>query len=289
MGNFYLRIVSNLNEFLSLYTHKNVVTMKNTLVQYLLLILLASCNTTSAIMQSVLLSDDLSEEEVVRGLKAALNIGTDKAVQMVSDPDGYFRDQAVKILLPPEMNEAIRTLRDAPGGEQVYQSTIAPVVDDLIKALNRSASDAASTALPIFKNAVTGITIQDGWSILKGDYQNAGDRSATRYFQDKTQEDLSNLFQPEIDTSLDKPLVGNTSANTIWNKFIKAHNAVVKSPANLLMRLEPVEEPNLSAYVTKKALDGLFLKIADEEKEIRDDPYKYANSLIEKVFGSNSL
>jgi hypothetical protein len=262
--------------------------MKNFLVGCFVLVVLASCSTSSVLMQSILLDDDLSEDEVVRGLKTALNIGTDKAVNLVSQTDGYLKDQAIKILLPPEINDAILKLKNAPGGEQLYRSTISPVVEDLVIALNRSASDAASSAVPIFKNAISSMSIQDGWSILKGEYKNAGDKSATLYFKDKTQQDLTNLFQPEINASLDKPLIGNTSANIIWDKFIIAHNAILKSPANLLMKLEPVNDPDLSSYVTRKALDGLFLKIAEEEQEIRDDPYKYANSLIEKVFGNSS-
>jgi hypothetical protein len=238
-------------------------------------------------MQSLLYDEELSETEVIDGLKTALDIGTDKAVELVSKPDGYLEDLAIKILLPPELNDAIETLRDAPGGEQIYKATISPIVEDLIVAINRSASDAASSAIPIFKNAITSMSIQDGWSILKGNYKNAGDRSATMYFKDKTQTDLANLFKPKIHDSLDKPLIGSTSANKLWDTFIRAYNTIVKSPANFLMQLDPVDEPDLASYVTGKALDGLFMKIADEEKEIRDDPYQYANDLIKKVFGYN--
>lgn len=260
--------------------------MKRALIKLLFAGILTSCSTSNTLMQSIMYGDDgLTESEVVEGLKTALDIGTDKAVKLVSDPDGYLNDRIIKILLPPELNKLIDDLRDAPGGEQIYNATIKPLIEDLIIAINRSASDAASEAIPIFKNALKEMTIQDGWAILKGDYNNAGDRSATRYFQDKTSQDLSNLFQPSIKTSLNKPLIGNTSANTLWNKFLQAYNAVQKSPANFLMKLDPVKEPDLSAYVTDKALDGLFVKIADEEQEIRDDPNKYANDIIRKVFG----
>ena len=263
--------------------------MKNFLIHGLLIIMMASCSTSSALMQSILGDEGLTEDEVVRGLKTALNIGTDKAVSLVSKPDGYLSDLAIKILLPSEFNQAIEKLRDAPGGEQLYRSTISPVVEDLIVAMNRSASDAAREAGPIFRNAITGMSIQDGWSILKGDYRNAGDISATTYFKDKTQQDLQDLFQPKLNTSLEKPLVGNTSANRLWDSFILAYNKIYRSPANILMKLEPIEDPDLASYATRKAIDGLFLKVADEEREIRDDPYKYANDLIEKVFGNNNV
>lgn len=263
--------------------------MKHVLIPSILLIMLTACTTSSVLMKSIMVEDGLSEEEVVNGLKAALNIGTENAVNIVSNPDGYLGDQAIKILLPPELNQTIDKLRNAPGGEQIYRSTLSPVVEDLVIALNRSASDAARQAVPIFKDAITSMTIQDGWSILKGQYRNAGDISATTYFKDKTQTGLEELFQPKINTSLNKPLVGNTSANTLYNTFVKAHNAVLKSPANILMKLEPIQDPDLASFVTRKAIEGLFLKIADQEKEIRDDPYKYANKLIERVFGDVSL
>lgn len=264
--------------------------MKNLLIKLFIGVFFTSCSTSSTLMQSIMYGDDgLSESEVIQGLKTALDIGTDKAVNLVSDPDGYLMDKSIKILLPPELNKLINDLRDAPGGEQIYNATIKPVIEDLVVAINRSASDAATSAVPIFKDAIKEMTIQDGYAILKGNYKNAGKRSATRYFQDKTSADLGNLFEPSIDASLSKPLVGSTSANVIWDKFLKAYNAVQKSPANFLMNLEPVKEPDLSAYVTDKALDGLFVKIADEEQEIRNDPYKYANDIIKKVFGDDSL
>ena len=263
--------------------------MKHILTTYLISIMLSACNTSSILMNSIMVEDGLSEEEVVNGLKTALNIGTEKAVNIVSNPDGFLGDQAIKILLPSELKQAIDKLRNAPGGEQIYRSTISPVVEDMVVALNRSASDAAREAVPIFKNAITSMSIQDGWSILKGQYKNAGNVSATTYFKDKTQEDLQDLFKPKINSSLNKPLTGNTSANTLYNTFVSAYNAVLKSPANLLMKLDPIQDPDLASYVTGKATDGLFLKIADEEKEIRDDPYRYANKLIEKVFGNDTL
>jgi hypothetical protein len=130
------------------------------------------------------------------------------------------------------------------------------------------------------------MSIQDGWSILKGNYKSAGNRSATIYFKDKTEAELFRLFRPKIHTSLGKPLIGTTSANQLWDKFVNAYNVIVKSPANILMKLEPVEEPDLASYVTRNALDGLFAKVGDEEKKIRANPYNYASDLIEKVFGS---
>jgi hypothetical protein len=249
-------------------------------------LLCVSCNVST--WQSILDDSQLTESEVIDGLKTALRVGTDKAVLLTSQKDGYFRDEAIKILMPEEANNALIALREAPGGERLYQSAIAPVVDDLIEALNRSAENAADQAAPIFKNAISEMTIGDAWDILNENYQNAGNRSATAYFKDKTYNELTQLFQPAVNQSLDKPLVHNVSANKIWNNFVKSYDAIAKSPANLLMRIKPIQEPDLSRYVTNKALDGLFVKVADEEAKIRKDPYQYASQILEKVFGKSN-
>jgi hypothetical protein len=245
-----------------------------------------SCNVTS--WQSILDDSQLTESEVIEGLKTSLDIGTEKAVSMTSRKDGFFRDEAIKILLPEEANNALITLREAPGGEKLYQATISPLVDDLIEALNRSAEDAASKAAPLFKDALSRMTIQEAWDILNGKYKDAGNQSATLYFRDKTFEDLTNLFQPEIKKSLDKPLAGTVSANAIWEKFVRNYETIARSPANILMGLKPLKEPDLSRYVTSRALDGLFIKVADEEAKIRRDPYSYANQILVKVFGKST-
>lgn len=249
----------------------------------ILLILVISCNVVN--IPGVTDNNQLSESDVISGLKTALQVGTDKAVSTVARPGGYLKDAAIKILLPEEANKAIASLREAPGGEKLYQSAIQPVVDDLVESLNKSAENAASEAAPIFKQAITQMSIQEAWQILRGEYKNSGNTSATAYFKDKTYPDLVSLFQPKINTSLDKPLVNNYSANRIWNNFVRAYDAIVKSPANFVMKLDPVQEPDLSKYVTMKALDGLFAKVSNEEVEIRKDPYKYANRILEKVFG----
>jgi hypothetical protein len=245
-----------------------------------------SCNVSS--WQSILDDSQLTESEVIDGLKTALRIGSETAVKITSQKDGLYRDEVIKILLPEEANNALVNLREAPGGEKIYQSAIAPIVDDLIEAINRSAEDAVTEAAPIFKNALSEMTIQEGWEILKGNYENAGNKSATRYFRDKTYDNLADLFQPKIDESLDKPLVGKTTANDIWVKFVKSYDIIANSPANFLMRLKPVQERDLSIYVTGKALDGLFIKVGDEETKIRKDPYAYANQLLVKVFGNST-
>ncbi len=250
----------------------------------LMSILFQRCNVKS--LTALMNDKPLTESDVIQGLKRALTIGSEKTTDMLSKPGGYLNDAAIKILLPPEATKVIDDLKKAPGGEQIYSSTLEPTVNNLIKALNSSAEEAAKQALPVFKDAVTNMSISDAFSILKGQYKNAGNVSATRYFQDNTTTQLTNLYKPKINAALSKPLVSNESANDIWNNFVKAYDGVVTSPANLLLKLQKVQQPDLSTYVTHKALDGIFDKIALQEQDIRQNPTHYADNIIQRVFGS---
>jgi hypothetical protein len=262
--------------------------MKYRPVQLIILIgfflLMEQCRVSNV---NALLGDQpLSESEVIQGLKKALVIGTEKTVNLLSQPGGYLNDGAIKILLPAEGTKAIDALKKAPGGQQIYSSSIEPVVNDLVRSLNNSAEEAVKEATPVFKDAINGMTVTDAFSILKGNYKNSGAVSATRYFQDNTTEKLITLYKPKINNVLNKPLVSHQSANSLWDKFVKSYNQVAASPANILLKLEKVQEPDLSAYVTKKALDGMFNKIAVEEQNIRQYPLKYDDSIIHRVFGN---
>lgn len=239
-------------------------------------------NTLTALMGD----KPLTEPEVIDGLKRALSIGSEKTADLLSKPGGYLNDAAIKILLPPEGTKVINDLQKAPGGPQIYSKTIEPIVNDLIKALNSSAEEAAKEALPVFKDAVTGMSVTDAFSILKGQYKDAGSVSATRYFEDNTTPKLTALYKPKINDALNKPLVSKQSANSIWNNFVKSYNQVVASPANLLLKLQKIQEPDLPAYVTKRALDGMFNKIAVEEQRIRQNPTLYTDQIIQRVFGN---
>jgi hypothetical protein len=196
-----------------------------------------------------------------------------------------MNDAAIKILLPPEAVKAIDGLKKAPGGPEIYANTIEPTVNDLVKALNSSAEEAVKEATPVFKETITNMSITDAFAILKGEYKNAGSVSATRYFQDNTTDKLVSLYKPKINNALSKPLVGKQSANNIWNTFVSAYNKLTTSPANLVLKLEKVQNPDLPDYVTRKALDGMFNKIAVEEQSIRQYPMKYTDSIIQRVFG----
>ncbi len=239
----------------------------------LVLALLLALSWTSCEEFEDFIDEALTETEVIDGLKSALSIGTDTSVATVSQLDGYYKDALIKILLPPEADIIQQYLTIVPGMDQLWEETVMRV--------NRAAEDAAIEAKPIFINAITNMTIEDGWGILNG-----GDTAATEYLIANTYSGLADLFQPKIKTSLDKDLVGGISTNESWDALTSNYNELVVN--TLVGELAGLEEINtvLDGYVTEKALDGLFLKVADEEKAIRTDPLARVTDLLDKVFSS---
>jgi hypothetical protein len=156
-----------------------------------------------------------------------------------------------------------------------FLGIITKMIDDVVLRMNRSAAQAAKQATPIFVNAIKSMSIQDAFGILNG-----ADNSATLYFKEKTYSQLQNSFKPKIRTSLNKPIISGISANKAWNTLTNGYNKVV----NLVPGWKTVNT-NLDDYVTKKALDGLFLKVAFEEKKIRSNPSARINNILKRVFG----
>jgi len=138
----------------------------------------------------------LTQTEIIAGLKEALVVGTQKSVDVLGKTDGYYKDELVKILLPPEAAIIVDNIGRIPGGEQL--------LEDVLLRVNRAAEDAVSEAKPIFVNSITSMTINDAVGILRGE-----DNAATRYLHRTTYDHLFALYLPKIQTSLDKKLVGN--------------------------------------------------------------------------------
>ncbi len=205
------------------------------------------------------------------GLKEALSVGISNTVLRLSKTDGFLGNQALKILLPEEARVISDNLKYVPGGDKL--------MNDVIIRLNRAAEDAASEAKPIFVSAIRNMSISDATSILFGE-KNA----ATSYLRKSTYSQLTAAFTPKIEASLDKKLVGNISTTQSWNALTSAYNKVAASMVGQVARLRPVNT-NLSEYVTQRALDGLFLNLAGEEKLIRENPSARVNVLLQKVFG----
>jgi len=234
------------------------------------LLVFISCAELQKISKSVDTKKPLTEAEVVKGLKEALKIGSDSAVKRLSKTDGYYKDNLVKILLPPEANIITQNIEKIPGGDKLVQN--------LILSINRAAEDAAKEAAPIFFGAIRDMTVQDGFSILKGD-KNA----ATQYLKKNTYSQLTNLYKPKINNSLDKKLVAGVSANQSWESLTSQWNKLAGSTVGQIAGYKKVET-KLDNYLTEKALDGLFLKLAKEEENIRTNPKARVTDILKRVF-----
>lgn len=202
------------------------------------------------------LGSGLSSTDIASGLKEALKIGAQNAGSRLSATDGFFKNAMIKILLPKEAQQVESTLRSIGMGS---------VVDKAILSMNRAAEDAAKQAAPIFINAITTITIQDGLNILRG-----GNNAATNYLKTKTTSALTAAFAPVIQKSLNK-----VGAPDIWKTVFSTYNRVAANKVN----------PDLTGYVTERALNGLFVTIGDEEAKIRTNPASQVTGLLQKVFG----
>lgn len=177
----------------------------------------------------------------------------------MSAVDGFFKDAAIKILMPQEAQNVIEAVKKVPGGDKM--------VDDAILSMNRAAEDAAKSAAPIFVNAIKGMSISDAFGILRG-----GDTAATAYLRRQTTNQLTEAFRPVIEQSLAK-----VNATHYWNTVFSTYNRFALKKVN----------PDLAGYVTDKALYGIFYQVAEEERKIRKDPLAQTTNLLKKVFGSN--
>lgn len=251
----------------------------------------------------------LSAEEIIEGLKTALNVGTDSASTNLSVINGYYGNPLVKIPLPPEI-ESIRNEINGNATLELISSTIGleGIFEDVVLSVNRSAESAAKEAAPIFKNAITGLTISQGWDILHGTVpakstsaEGFDSTAATKYLSQQTYDPLTDLYAPKINTALDKDLVGGFSATETWESLTSTYNnflsrSEVKAAllaAQILgqdINLPAAIETDLGVFSTQKALDGLFHMVGKEEIKIRRDPWAWAKTtvgnILEKVFGS---
>jgi hypothetical protein len=211
----------------------------------------------------------LTNEEVIKGLKSALNVGIDSSVFSLNRVNGYLGNALIKLALPPEAQPIISNLAKVPGGQKL--------LEDAIIAINKAAEDAAPQAKTIFVNAITSMSIQDGFNILKGQ-----PNAATTFLKNNTYTQLTNAFSPKINASLSKPLVMGYSAQKAYQTLIDGYNL-----ASLNGMLFPtVKQNSLATYTTQKALDGLFLKLEQEEKLIRQDPMHQVTEILKRVFGA---
>jgi len=199
----------------------------------------------------------VSDTEIASGLRQALDFGIDKQVSKLTKEDGFFRNELVRITLPPELQKVDKTLRDV---------GLSSLADEGLKVLNRAAEDAVKEATPIFVTAVKEITFTDAKNILLGN-----NTAATTYLNQKTETQLYSKFNPVITNSLNK-----VGATEVWTNIINKYNS---------LPLTNKVNPDLPDYVTNEALKGVFTMIALEEKDIRANFTSRTTDLLRRVFG----
>lgn len=200
----------------------------------------------------------LTNDEVINGLRNALTVGTNNSTAFASKLDGYYKNPALFIPFPAEAIK-VKEKMDALGFKDQ--------TDKFVLTLNRAAEEAAKNAAPVFINAIAGMSIGDGFAILKGK-----DNAATQYLRDKTTAELRVKFRPVVQTAIDK-----VELTKYWSPIITQYNKIP---------LVEKQNPDLTAYVTERAMDGLFKLIADEELKIRKNPAARINDILKRVFGS---
>ena len=232
-------------------------------IGFYILVLLASGCTSVQLSQTMNAVKGVLDEEtpltsgqVADGLKEALTQGIKKGASMASATDGFFKNANIKIPFPPEVQNVQDKLRQVGMGK---------MVDDFVLTLNRGAEEAAKEAAPIFVSAITSMTIEDAWGILKGEKN-----SATVYLEKATSSQLNEAFSPVIERALEK-----VNATKYYSDLVNAYNKIP-----FVQKVNP----DLQGYATQKAMDGLFYMVAQEEEKIRTEPLARATDLLKRVF-----
>ena len=200
-------------------------------------------------------SSNLSSDEIITGLKEALSLGAEKSTAKLSAPDGFFKDAAVKILLPQQVQDIEKKMR---------MFGLGKLVDNAELSMNRAAEDASKSAAPIFLSAIKQMSVTDALSILRGT-----DTAATAYLRRTTTLKLTNAFMPIVTESLKK-----TDAAKYWKDVFAAYNRFSSKPV----------DTDINSYVTSKALDGIFYYVGKEEINIRQNPAGRVTDILKKVF-----
>jgi hypothetical protein len=214
---------------------------------------LSNGNTTSA--------PSLTNEEVISGLKEALNVGIKNAVSLSSVKDGFFKNDIIRLPFPPD---AIKVR------EKAINFGLSNQVGTFEETMNRAAEEATLKAVPIFVDAIKNMSVSDGFSILKG-----GDGAATKFLKSQTSNQLVQAFSPVV-----KEATSKVQLTAYWNPIISKYNTAMAISGGQKLN------PDLDAYITQKAIDGLFYLVELEENKIRKDPLARVSDILVKVFGS---
>jgi hypothetical protein len=222
---------------------------------------LASCDTLLKVLDAATETGGITQSEAASGLKNALEIGVSNGTSFLGKKDGFLKNAAYKILMPPEVRNVESKIRSNP----LANALAGPYLDKVVTAMNRGSENAMAKAKPIFINAVKSMTIQDAIGIVTG-----GDGAATSYLKRVTSAQLKSEFTPVIKKSLD-----GVNINEPWTKVSSAYNMVMNKQV----------ETDLNDYVTDKAMSALFNQIKVEEDKIRANPAARTTDILKKVFG----
>jgi len=223
----------------------------------LLVLCCFSCNELQDVVNNLPLDEGgLSQGQIANGLKEALNKGVSKQVSKLTQKNGFYKNDLVKIMLPEKLQKVDEGLRKIGLGS---------LADEGIKYLNRAAEDAVGTATPIFVDAIKNMSFSDAKSILMGD-----NHAATSYLENTTTQKLYDEFNPVIKNSFQK-----VGADEIWSNLIQKYNQIPFTES---------VNPDLTDYVTDQALQGVFTMIGQEEENIRENIGARTSSLLKKVF-----
>ncbi len=203
----------------------------------------------------------LTNTEVISGLKEALNVGIKNSVNLTSVTDGFLGNAAIRLPFP---EDAIKVKQKA------LDWGLSGQVDKFETTLNRAAEEATKEALPIFVDAITNMSISDGFAILNG-----GDGAATKFLKDQTTAKLVAAFSPKVEAAIAK-----VKLTEYWNPIITKYNSAMTLTGGEKLN------PDLNKYVTEKAIAGLFHMVEQEENKIRKDPMARVSDILQKVFGS---
>lgn len=214
----------------------------------------SSTGTTSSVQK-------LSNAEVISGLKEALNLGIKKSVNLTSVMDGFLGNSEIRLPFPPDAEKVKQKALDLGMKNQV---------DKFETSLNRAAEEATKEALPIFMDAIKNMSVSDGFAILNG-----GNGAATKFLKDNTTEQLIEAFTPKV-----KAAIATVKLTEYWNPIINKYNTAMTFTGGQKLT------PDLTKYVTERAISGLFLMVEKEENTIRKNPTARVTDLLQKVFGS---
>lgn len=203
----------------------------------------------------------LTNDEVISGLKEALSVGIKNSVNLTSVTDGFLKNDAIRLPFPPDA-QAVK--------DKALNWGLTGQVEKFETTLNRAAEEATKEALPIFVDAIKNMSVQDGFTILKG-----GDGAATKFLKDQTTSKLVTAFSPKV-----KEANSKVKLTEYWNPIITKYNNAISLTGGQKLN------PDLDAYVTEMAIKGLFKMVEQEENKIRKDPMARISDILVKVFGS---